>query len=282
MRFKEVPEKASPKSSSGSKSVTERRAIKVKFRGKRNQEEVWTRNLVDNLLAKRMQEKSVKLTWLNHYSAVKTLNSGVNLSYFDGIGIDGTFLRLLLGKAVPRTSADLVLPILMDSIGHCTVGIIGSNEGKLRAAERAIARIWPNVEVAWAFNGYSNRPKPTVINSELSHVDILIVGLGSPAQDEYIGDVPRSNRGSQIILTCGGWIDQIGEASYYPSWAYPLHLNWLIRVVKEPRRLWKRYTKDALIAWRYRRQLRASLCDLPQLFDTATSSLCQPIRDTER
>ena len=49
-------------------------------------------------------------------------------------------------------------------------------------------------------------------------------------------------------LSCGGFLDQVLRPGYYPAWAYPLRLNWLIRLAREPRRLWRRYTVDAVLA----------------------------------
>lgn len=71
-------------------------------------------------------------------------------------------------------------------------------------------------------------------------------------QDRYALGLKR--RGV-LVVTCGGWLDQFSGDSYYPSWAYPLRLNWLVRLAKEPRRLWGRYTVHAVRAVRSRAEL---------------------------
>ncbi len=53
-----------------------------------------------------------------------------------------------------------------------------------------------------------------------------------------------------LVLTCGGFFDQIHPARYYPSWAYALRLNWAVRLAREPGRLWRRYSVEALEASR--------------------------------
>jgi N-acetylglucosaminyldiphosphoundecaprenol N-acetyl-beta-D-mannosaminyltransferase len=48
-------------------------------------------------------------------------------------------------------------------------------------------------------------------------------------------------------MTTGSYIDHLADwdgvsASWYPRWADVLRLNWLYRLAREPRRLWRRYT----------------------------------------
>ena len=82
--------------------------------------------------------------------------------------------------------------------------------------------------------------------------ELVVVGLGAPLQDFYALELRAPG---MLVVTCGGWLDQFCAVSYYPSWAYPLRLNWLVRLAREPRRLWRRYSVDALRALRARRAL---------------------------
>lgn len=237
-----------------------------------SKENLWSSSLARALIDQMRPGSVTKVTWLNHYTAVQSISSGLNMGCFDHIGIDGTFLRLLLGKALPRTSADLVLPFLLDELGSCRIGLVGSTDSALARASRVICDRWPRVQVAWALNGYDNCPSPTDLIG-LPPVDLAIIGLGSPLQDSFVINVPSSNEQAMLVVTCGGWIDQISEPSYYPPWAYPLHLNWLVRVMKEPRRLWRRYTSDALVAWKKRQRLRSVISSTTGLYRTANSSI---------
>jgi hypothetical protein len=78
-----------------------------------------------------------------------------------------------------------------------------------------------------------------------SFEQIAVLGLGAPLQDHYA--LATASPGI-LVATCGGWLDQFAGDTYYPAWAYPLRLNWLVRLAREPRRLWRRYTIDALRA----------------------------------
>jgi hypothetical protein len=64
-------------------------------------------------------------------------------------------------------------------------------------------------------------------------------------------------------MTCGGFLDQILQSNYYPAWAYPLRLNWLVRLAREPRRLWRRYTVEAVVALAHGRGWRQVTAGVP-------------------
>lgn len=74
-----------------------------------------------------------------------------------------------------------------------------------------------------------------------SNSDILWVGLGSPKQDLWMSkhrkalDVP-------VMIGVGAAFDFIaGTKKQAPGWMQSVGLEWLFRLLTEPRRLWKRY-----------------------------------------
>jgi exopolysaccharide biosynthesis WecB/TagA/CpsF family protein len=104
-------------------------------------------------------------------------------------------------------------------------------------------------------DGYAERPTAAELRNDLraARVQIAILGLGAPLQDHY---ALAATSPGVLVVTCGGWLDQFaGDESYYPAWAYPLRLNWLVRLAREPRRLWRRYTVDAVRALLARAEL---------------------------
>jgi hypothetical protein len=100
---------------------------------------------------------------------------------------------------------------------------------------------------------------------------MLIVGLGAGLQEQVLLEGARAmTRG--YAMTCGGFLDQVLQPGYYPAWAYPLRLNWLVRLSREPRRLWRRYTVHALLALGRSRVWRQAMRDVPGL--AAHARLC--------
>lgn len=233
---------------------------------------IWSENLSAALVKRSNSDTTIKVTWLNHYSAMRALENGVRLNDFDYIGIDGNLLRLILGRDIPRTSADLLLPLLFNSLGRFRLGVIGSKRHNLDVACEKLKERWPQADIIWSYDGFNELPDPSNITGLLPPVDVLVVGLGSPLQDSFITQVPKGRGAPRIILSCGGWLDQIGTPEYYPRWAYPLHLNWMVRLAREPLRLWRRYSVDAAYAWNKRQDLRAALSFQPGISNAANDS----------
>ena len=212
--------------------------------------------LADVLVRRLARGRGGTVTWLNHYSAMIAMKAGVPLDRFDYLGLDGIFLCRLLGLDATdyRTSADLVLPRLLERAPRLRIALIGSTPTKLRLVADKIVNDYGH-EIALLRDGYEGLPDPRSLQAELhaAGVQVVILGLGTPLQDSYALDLSRQGL---LVATCGGWLDQFsGEVAYYPSWAYPLKLNWLVRLVKEPHRLWRRYTVHAVRAVRSRRPL---------------------------
>jgi N-acetylglucosaminyldiphosphoundecaprenol N-acetyl-beta-D-mannosaminyltransferase len=71
--------------------------------------------------------------------------------------------------------------------------------------------------------------------------DALWVGLGSPKQDVVGGEL-RALDAAPIILCVGAAFDFVaGAKRRAPEWMRRSGLEWLHRLVSEPRRLWRRY-----------------------------------------
>ena len=122
----------------------------------------------------------------------------------------------------------------------------------------------PGGSIVGCRDGYEGLPRGAELRRWLARTrpTLVLAGLGAPLQEEFVVEAAAYlDRG--LVVTCGGFLDQIQQESYYPSWAYPLKLNWAVRLAREPRRLWRRYTVDALAAARSRRALRAAVVEAP-------------------
>jgi N-acetylglucosaminyldiphosphoundecaprenol N-acetyl-beta-D-mannosaminyltransferase len=72
--------------------------------------------------------------------------------------------------------------------------------------------------------------------------DILWVGLGSPKQDIWIHE-HRDKLDVSVMHGVGAAFDFLsGKLPQAPRWMMNSGLEWLFRLMVEPRRLWKRYT----------------------------------------
>jgi N-acetylglucosaminyldiphosphoundecaprenol N-acetyl-beta-D-mannosaminyltransferase len=71
--------------------------------------------------------------------------------------------------------------------------------------------------------------------------DVLWVGLSTPKQEQWINE-HRKKLGVPVMLGVGAAFDMnSGRLRRAPEWMQQGGLEWLFRLLTEPRRLWKRY-----------------------------------------
>jgi exopolysaccharide biosynthesis WecB/TagA/CpsF family protein len=75
-----------------------------------------------------------------------------------------------------------------------------------------------------------------------SDATVLAVGVGSPKQEKFIYRYRDQFKRVKIFLAIGATIDfEAGNVTRAPKWISEMGLEWLHRLLSEPRRLWKRY-----------------------------------------
>lgn len=239
--------------------------------------------LVEGLVAEERRlaasGRPVRVTWVNHYSVQGALRTAPDeVRALEVCGVDGQLLRWILGHPV-RTSADLVVPVLLrrdESIRQVlAIGGRGDRSADLAAAFSRLAG--RPVEVR-SVDGYEGLPREDELRQliEQATPDLLLVGMGAGLQERVLLEGAAGMR-QGYALTCGGFLDQVLQVRYYPAWAYPLRLNWLVRLLREPRRLWRRYSVDALRAVAHRSGLQAAMGTVPGMQRHA--ELCRTGRD---
>jgi N-acetylglucosaminyldiphosphoundecaprenol N-acetyl-beta-D-mannosaminyltransferase len=69
---------------------------------------------------------------------------------------------------------------------------------------------------------------------------VVFVGLGCPKQEEWMAR--QQGKLQAVMIGVGAAFSfHSGEVAQAPRWMMGLGLEWLYRLGKEPRRLWKRY-----------------------------------------
>ena len=186
------------------------------------------------------------------YANVNSVNLSVNeknigklLSEFDIVHPDGlgVFLgsKIIYGEggfSVRLNGSDLYERIIEKSIlNNWKLFIFGDTAETLGR----IKYTHPALSVVGKHNGYdfSNEKLMSEINN--SKPDILIVGLGTPKQEEWIVK-NKSNLLVNVIIAVGDGIKVFaGNKRRGPKILQKLGLEWFVRFIFEPKRLWKRY-----------------------------------------
>jgi len=104
--------------------------------------------------------------------------------------------------------------------------------------------LYPDLIFAGARNGYFTADQEDAVIEEVikSGTDILWVGFGIPLEQQFVSRNIDKLKGVAVIKTCGGLFDFLaGRNKRAPQWMQDMGLEWLHRMLQEPRRLGKRY-----------------------------------------
>lgn len=92
-------------------------------------------------------------------------------------------------------------------------------------------------------NGYFKEEEWGDISKEIKNKqpDIVFVGITSPTK-EYLIEFLQNDGNTCVFMGVGGSFDVLsGNIPRAPKWMQKLNLEWLFRVMNEPKRLFKRY-----------------------------------------
>lgn len=192
---------------------------------------------------------------LRHDRAFQAAYRDAELVLVDGkpVRLASILLRTPLPETVP--GSDLVPDLFAASerIGGISVYLIGSAEGVADIAAANIRRRWPWVRVSGVysppmhFSVASPMSDHAVEKIRAAAPDVLVVGLGAPRQEIWVHNV-RERLNAKTVLCVGATIDFLaGEKSRAPVWIRRGGIEWLHRMVTEPRRMAGRYIHDAFV-----------------------------------
>ena len=125
------------------------------------------------------------------------------------------------------------------------VGFYGSSSETLNKLLENCGKRWTRLNIAYAYSPPFRSPTPkedreTIHSVQASGARILFVGLGCPKQEFWAHDHYRAL--GIPVLAVGAAFDFIaGVKPQAPAWMQRRGLEWLFRLLTEPRRLWRRY-----------------------------------------
>lgn len=173
----------------------------------------------------------------------------------DLILCDGTpliWMSKWLGDPLPeRLAGSDLVPLLLDLAqekGHRVFFLGGSDEVVAVAEERIQAR-WPKLQIAGMYSP-PYAPLDQMDHADMcerirqAKADMLFVSFGCPKQEKWLA-LNFREAGVPVAIGVGATIDFLaGTMKRAPVWMRKAGLEWLFRVLQEPRRLAKRYWTD--------------------------------------
>lgn len=178
-----------------------------------------------------------------HAEYARALRS-VDYVFPDGIGVK---LAARFGGHALRhnlNGTDMYAP-LMKALGelHAGVFVLGAEPAVLARAIAAIERDAPGVRVLGSHDGYFSPADEPALREAInaSGADVVLVGMGTPRQELWMArNVGELRVGA--VLCLGGLLDFLGgKNARAPMWMRQAGLEWIYRIVQEPRRMWRRY-----------------------------------------
>ncbi|MGH2827947.1 MAG: WecB/TagA/CpsF family glycosyltransferase [Actinomycetota bacterium] len=156
-------------------------------------------------------------------------------------------LRLLGVEEPTRTYGPTLTQVLLGKAeeAEIPVGFYGGSPEVLEDLLEIARHRWPGLDVAYAHSPPFRALTEDEMQREVDRINasgarLLFVGVGTPKQDRWMD----SNKGNvhAVMLGVGAAFDFIaGVKKQAPGRMQRLGLEWLFRLVTEPRRLWRRY-----------------------------------------
>ena len=153
-----------------------------------------------------------------------------------GVVLGSKILRTPLKEKVAGVDfADNLLAHLAKTGG--SVYLLGSKPGIAElAAEKMLAK-HHGLTVAGMADGYFKEEGPVIEKINAAHADVLFVCLGAPKQEKFMA-AHREELNVKLMAGLGGSLDSFaGTVKRAPKWMIRLSLEWLYRLLKEPKRL---------------------------------------------
>ncbi|GAB4339426.1 MAG: WecB/TagA/CpsF family glycosyltransferase [Candidatus Abyssubacteria bacterium] len=177
----------------------------------------------------------------DHY---RELVNSYDLVYPDGFG--AVLAARILGYDFPprSTSADFFEEMFGAFAEEgVSVYLLGAEPGVMEDAVAAVRNRYPDIKVTGIHHGYFTAEEEPAIIEEINRLDpdILFVSTGVPHQEKWI-ERNLSRLRAPVIWASGGVFDFVsGRTRRAPRFFRDNGMEWLYRLLVEPRRLWRRY-----------------------------------------
>lgn len=124
---------------------------------------------------------------------------------------------------------------------------LGAAPGVTEIAANKMREQTPGLKIVGVHDGYFNKeqahPENQAVLNEIqrSKPDILVIGFGMPKQEKWVIE-NWDSLDCKLIMPVGALFDYLsGNVKRAPRWMTDHGLEWLGRMLIEPKRLWRRY-----------------------------------------
>ena len=143
--------------------------------------------------------------------------------------------------------------------------LLGAKQGVVERAAEILRAAHPGLQIAGYLNGYwkPEEEEAVVAKIRAAKPDILFVAMSSPKKEFFLRQW-KAQLQIPFVMGVGGTVDVVaGVVQRAPTWMQRCGLEWLFRLLQEPRRMWRRYLVEdmaffglLLREWRAQRRQR--------------------------
>ncbi|MDD3458267.1 MAG: WecB/TagA/CpsF family glycosyltransferase [Weeksellaceae bacterium] len=186
-----------------------------------------------------------KVVLLQNDSELRRSVNSADLINIDGKGV--LWAAKLLGKPVKERVTGIDL--MMECLNLCQkkgykAYFFGAKEEVVLKLINKISKDYGENIVAGYRNGYFSPEQEEIIVEDIrkSNPQMLFVAVPSPKKENFLYQNKNEFKNVNFIMGVGGSFDVIaGKVKRAPSWMQKFGLEWLYRLIQEPKKMWKRY-----------------------------------------
>lgn len=130
-----------------------------------------------------------------------------------------------------------------------SVYLLGAKPNVANEAAAKLSATYPGLRIVGTQHGYFDRSNIDEVLDNIRNANphLLLVAMGVPLQEIWIDQYASSLPGI-ACMGVGGLFDFMSQrVPRAPLWLRKIGMEWLWRLIVEPRRLWKRYTIGNLL-----------------------------------
>jgi N-acetylglucosaminyldiphosphoundecaprenol N-acetyl-beta-D-mannosaminyltransferase len=174
-----------------------------------------------------------------------------DLATADGAGVVWAMRRFGAQQRERVGGSDLIWLLAEQAArNHHRIFLLGGAPGVADRAADVLRGRYPGLLIAGTYAGSPAEAEEEHIVDLIrrSQADVLLVAFGAPAQDKWLAS-HLSETGAHVGMGVGGSFDYVaGVARRAPVWMQRRGLEWLWRLIRQPRR-WRRMLALPLFVW---------------------------------
>ena len=142
---------------------------------------------------------------------------GINQNQIRGVD----FARLLVKEAAKN---------------NLKIAFLGAKEEVIKKTCENFLKKYPSLNIVYSRNGYFNNDDEIIEEIKQKTPDIVLVGLGSPRQEEFIVKLKKELQGAAMVGVGGSFDVFSGLVKESPKIYQKMGLEWLYRTILQPER----------------------------------------------